>query len=457
MESNHANLFQEFKPVSQSEWEEKIEKDLKGKGLSSLQFKPEFDLEAKANYHPDEFTEQQYSNGNILNNNNNDWAISQAFSDSNSKETNSAILKALNTGCTGLKIYTSSTTNFQDLFQNVMIAHVFTHVIIESSSDYKRLLAYLDTVNEKLSIIEMPFLTSGLNIGALKMNQLEIDNFIEDSANYCIKNVIIDGHAFCQFGASTAQELGITLSMLNECFQRLMNQEIAPKHWEDKIAIHLGVTDNYFVNIAKFRAIKELILQLKAQWNLNVDSMPWVSAETVERHMAINDRYNNVLRQTASAMSAVMGGISQLIVRPYSKVTNNDAALSARLSKNIQLILKEESYLNQVIDPSAGSYVIESLTDQLITRGWEYFRDIEKEGGYYDALESGFIHSQVEASKNEQIAAMNKGEKTLLGVNKFQNSNETWQSTTSTKTPENIDFKAFTVFNLESNFKKLPV
>ena len=457
MGSTSKNLFHEFNSVSQAEWEAKLEKDLRGKGLESLRFKPEFDLNAKANYHSEEFTNQAYSKGDQLNANNNDWAITQSFEDTNSKQTNKEILKALNEGVSGIKVYLTRNTNYIELFNGVLLEHIFSHVVCQSSANYQELIAFLETENTKLSIIEMPFLTYGLDKGTFSLNQLEIDNFITESAKYCVKNIVVDGHSYCQFGASTAQELGIALSMLNETVQRLVNQGIDGKFWHQKVAMHLGVTDNYFVNIAKFRAVKELVLQLKSQWSLSIDTLPWVSAETVERHMALNDRYNNVLRHTSSAMSAVLGGVSQLVVKPYSEVTGNDKELSLRLAKNIQLILKDESYFHEVIDPSSGSYVIESLTDQLIEKAWQYFMDIEAEGGYYKSVEKGYIQSLVELSKNAQTKALNNGSKTLLGVNKFQNSNEIWQSSQKVSSSENIDFKRFSVFNLEANFEKQKV
>ncbi|MFK8044619.1 MAG: methylmalonyl-CoA mutase family protein [Crocinitomicaceae bacterium] len=453
MGSKTSNLFAEFKPVSLSEWEEKMIKDLKGKSIESLNFKPEFDLSDKAYYHPSEFSNHASSVGSDLNADNNDWSISQTFVDTNSKKTNFEILKVLNEGVSGLKITITEDSNFQLLFNEVLIEHIFTHIICLSTNDYKRFVQYLADTNTKVSMIEMPFLTKGLDKGTLTLNQLDIDNFVSDSAMYCTKNLVIDGYCFCQFGASTAQELAIALSQLNEYFQRLSNQKIHVERLHEKIALHLGITDNYFVNISKFRAVKELVLQLQEQWSMVTDTMPWTSGETVLRHMAVNDRHNNVLRQTTSAMAAVIGGVDQLVIRPYSELTENDKDLSNRLSKNIQLILKEEAFLNQVIDPGAGSYAIESLTNQLIEKAWDYFLQIENEGGYYDAIDNGFIHSLIEKSKKEMINDLSNGAKTLLGVNKFQNSAENWREPADVAMGPNTDFKSFSAFNLESHFE----
>ncbi|MFK8039474.1 MAG: methylmalonyl-CoA mutase family protein [Crocinitomicaceae bacterium] len=448
-----ANLFSEFKAVSNHEWKTKLEKDLKGKPISSLHFNPEFDLKSKANFHPEEFVNQTYSNGSQLNNDNNDWAISESYIDLNSTETNKAILTSLNEGISGLKITISDSTDFETLFNNVLIEHLFVHIVCTSKDNFTDLVAYLKTNHTKVSIIEMPFLSNGLINGTLSLDQLFIDDFIEQSAEYCTKNLIIDGLSYCQFGASSAQELGIALSQLNEYIQRLSNQKVDDQFWQEKVGLHLGVTDNYFVNIAKFRAAKELVLQLQSQWEIDSNIMPWVSAETVNRHITVNDRQNNVLRQTTAAMSAVLGGVCQLIVRPYHEVTKNDEILSGRMAKNIQLILKDEVYFNQVIDPSAGAYAIESYTDQLIEKAWEYFLIIESKGGYYKALSDNTIHQMINDSKISQTQLLNSGTKTLLGINKFQNGAESWQST-SPATENKGDFNGFSPFNLEQNFEK---
>lgn len=457
MEGKTPNLFSEFKAVSNAEWKTKLEKDLKGKPMTFLEFKPEFDLNAKAHYHAEEFTNQSFSKGSQLNKDNNDWAISEAFIDIDSKITNATILKSLNEGISGLKIRITDATNFDFLFKDVLIEHLFSHLVCESIDGFKKLINYLKVNNTKVSIIELPFLTKGLTEGTLDLDQLYIDNYIKESADFCSKSLIVDGVSFCQFGASTAQELGIVLSQLNEYIQRLTNQNVDIDCWKDKIAVHLGITDNYFVNIAKFRAIKELVLQLQSQWEISIDTMPWVSAETVARQMTVNDRQNNVLRQTTAAMSAVLGGVDQLVISPYSKVSDNDTELSARMAKNIQLVLKEEAYFNQVIDPSAGAYAIESLTDQLIEKAWDYFMTIESNGGYYDALSNNHIQQMIDISKKSQIEALNSGAKTLLGINKFQNGTETWRSVNVTTTKTSNDFTCFVPFNLEQNFEKQTV
>ena len=303
----------------------------------------------------------------------------------------------------------------------------------------------------------MPFLTYGLKKGQFKLELSNLEKFITDTSEYCTKNIFINGADFCHYGASSAQELGITLSQLNEELQYLSDQEVNNDSFKDKIAVHLGVTDNYFVNISKFRAIKELVLQLFTQWGLKTEHEPWVSAETVARHISKNDRHNNVLRQTSSAMSAVLGGVNQLIVNPYSEVTGNDEELSSRLAKNIQLILKEEAYFHHVIDPSAGAYAIESLTDQLIEKAWSYFMKIEENGGYLKSIKDGTILEMLESSKTLQIEALNSNQKTLLGVNKFQNSAEQWYVHEKEGNSEDFDFQSFDPFILEQYFEKQSV
>ena len=148
MGSENANLYASFKPISLAEWKAKIEKDLKGKPLDTLHFRPEFDLDIKAYYHPEEFVDQAYSKGANLNNDNNDWSVTNAYVDTDSKTTNSAILKALNEGVSGIKITLTSNSNLEVLFSDVLIEYLFTHVVCKTLSDCERLIAYLKAINK---------------------------------------------------------------------------------------------------------------------------------------------------------------------------------------------------------------------------------------------------------------------------------------------------------------------
>ena len=190
------------------------------------------------------------------------------------------------------------------------------------------------------------------------------------------------------------------------------------------------------------------------QWDFEANTPVWINATTSVRHMTVNDRYNNLLRQTTGAMSAVIGGAKSLTVVPYSNVTGDETERAERMARNIQLILKDEAYLDKVIDPGSGAYYIESLTDQLIDKAWAFFMAIESEGGFYKAIESGYVQSQIAGHIASMVEQLNSGSQTLLGINKYQNTLEDWQNVKPQAIKEGKQFKSFQVFNLETYFEQ---
>ena len=131
-------LFDEFDAVSLSEWEAQLSKDLKGKPLSSLDFKPEIDINAKSYYHPEEFKGQLYTHSDVLNKENNDWFITEKFVDTDSKSTNKQILQALNVGTNGLQLILGEGSDFGVLFDQVLIEHIYLHIIFNNIQRYLR-------------------------------------------------------------------------------------------------------------------------------------------------------------------------------------------------------------------------------------------------------------------------------------------------------------------------------
>ena len=137
-------------------------------------------------------------------------------------------------------------------------------------------------------------------------------------------------------------------------------------------------------------------------------------AVTSQRYLAQNDANTNLLRQTTQAMSAVLGGCDALTV------TGLEHELAQRMAKNISLILKEESYLDKVNNPTEGTYYLSALSHQILDKAWNWFKEIESNGGFCAALEQNVIQKAIAQSAEKLIEQINKSERTFLGVNKFQ-------------------------------------
>jgi len=447
------DLFSEFSKISQDEWLNQIKKDLKKDNLDDLHFQPELGIKAKAYYHPES---EPIRKNTILaspNKTDNSWHIQESFEIENENETNSQILHALNTGCDSIALYLKENTNLNQTLNDVLAKYIQIQFICEEKSNFINIKNYFQS-NEfnDISIVFNP-LTIGLNQGELTYGLKDFIVFYLHFNEFNAQTIHPNGAFFGEAGASIVQELAISIAQLNEFIHYLQNNDISIDEIQNKILYHLSIDENYFLNIAKFRAIHELNHHLLSNHLPSITFAPTKTlAVSNTRSFTKNDRHTNLLRQSTQAMSAILGGANTVNIKAYSKITNNEKELSERMAKNIQLILKEESYFDKVIDPGAGSYYIENLTDQLIEQSWNLFLEIEAQGGYIKAIENNWIGNQIKNNKTELVSKLNNQTKTLLGVNKFQNKTENWIS--SDKKSEVIakDFEAFLPFHLESNF-----
>ena len=149
-----------------------------------------------------------------------------------------------------------------------------------------------------------------------------------------------------------------------------------------------------------------------------------IHAVTTDWNKTVYDPYVNMLRTQTEAMSATLGGIDSLTVRGFDSVFREPTEFSERIARNQQLLLKEESHFDKIVDPAAGSYYIENLTSMVAEKAWELFLDIEKEGGFLKSLQLGLIQKRVENNARKRDAYLARGKETLLGTNIYPNINE---------------------------------
>lgn len=173
----------------------------------------------------------------------------------------------------------------------------------------------------------------------------------------------------------------------------------------------------YFVEIAKLRAMRLAWAQATAAFGIaGEEADPRIHVRTSRLNKSIYDPYANLLRVTTEAMSAALGGCDTLAVEAFG--------FSPHLAENVQRVLREESHLDAVADPAAGSYYVEALTDALAEAAWKLFQAVEAEGGYAKALASGFIESSLAESRAALRKAVALRRRTLVGVNNYPDVNE---------------------------------
>lgn len=432
------NLFDQFDSVSYDNWVEKIKQDLKGKPLSVLVSRPEPDLEIKA-YHHSANIPKSNSDHLIRNRKNNDWLIRQIYSASTS---NKKLLDDLNNGINNIGINWTKQNDFDELSKNVLFEHIQSDVQFKSLNDA---LAAQVPAN---SIVAFDPIALHAHKGKAG---IKMGDFVEFYKNYKNQNSVwVSGYIYGDAGGSTTQELAFTIAHLNEYLHALTEEGFSVKEILPKITIELSVNENYLVNIAKFRVIQNLCKLLLEGYDYKADDTEIrIYAKTASRYLALNDNHNNPLRQTTQAMSAVIGGCHSLTIT--NRTTGNEKIDNRfdRLARNTQLILKEESYLDKVIDPAAGSYFLEHLSAELVTKSWDLFLATENEGGLMTGLASNLIQDQIESNRSALIRSLNNGDKTFLGVNKHPNGTDEWIKPKAAVTKIN-DFKALEAFYLEN-------
>ena len=240
-------------------------------------------------------------------------------------------------------------------------------------------------------------------------------------------------------GAYISQELGYALAWGNEYMNQLTDAGIPAATVAKKIKFNFGISSNYFLEIAKFRAARMLWANIVASYHpeclrdcdnkgangeCRCAAKMAVHAETSTFNLTLFDAHVNLLRTQTEAMSAALAGVDSMTVVPFDKTYSTPDEFSERLARNQQLLLKEESHFDKVIDPAAGSYYIENLTVSIAKQAWELFLAVEEAGGFYAALKAGTVQAAVNESNKARHKAVAQRREVLLGTNQFPNFNE---------------------------------
>ena len=234
----------------------------------------------------------------------------------------------------------------------------------------------------------------------------------------------ISGYLFHNSGATLVQELAFSIGIASEYLSLLSDKGISISEIEKHLNFNFGLGSVYFMEIAKLRAARILYKRLISAFDSECHSQMHIHSVSSEFNKSAIDSYTNLLRNTTEAMSAIIGGTDSLSIKPFDSTYTISGDFSKRLARNIQSILKDESHLDKVNDPSAGSYYIESLTASMVEEAWKLFLQLEEKGGYIKAFKEGWIQKQVAESLKFRTEAIANRKEILLGVNQFPDLNE---------------------------------
>lgn len=247
---------------------------------------------------------------------------------------------------------------------------------------------------------------------------------LKDYPNF--RCVTVNAVSLNNSGAYIVQELGYALAWGNEYMQQLVDAGVEPTLAARKIKFNMGVSENYFMEIAKFRAGRMLWAQIVKQYEPKCDCAckMCVNAVTTSYNMTLFDAHVNLLRSQTETMSAALGGVHSIVVTPFDAAYEEPNDFSERIARNQQLLLKEECHFNTVVDPSAGSYYIEQLTTSLAAEAWKLFLKVEEEGGFLSSIKAGTVQDDINATNEKRHTLAAQRREFILGTNQFPNFTE---------------------------------
>jgi methylmalonyl-CoA mutase len=460
-------LFPEFPPVTVSQWEEKIIQDLKGadyekklvyKPVEGFKVKPYYaqeDLQALEylSQYPDSFP---YTRGTKKAGN--DWFIRQDIVVSDLKRANEKALDILMKGIDSLGLILEEDKEYSKEDLDLLLKNIFAEMVEINfhvgknaeqvlKNHYDMLVRYNRDFQKIHGSLEFdPFgklVTTG-NFYISKEDDIETCQHLIKTAEYLPHFTVINvnGENFHNAGASIVEELAFSLASGAEYLTQLTEKGLSVNKVAPKMRFRFATGSNYFLEIAKYRAARLLWAHIVKAYGPSREDVSKMTIHSVTSkwNKAMYDPHVNMLRTTTEAMSSIIAGIDSLTVGAYDEVFVKPDDFSSRIARNQQLLLKEESYLDQVVDPSAGSYYIENLTDSIAAEAWKLFLEVDALGGYLEALSSGFIQQRIGATAQKRGADLAARKDIILGVNQYPNFTEKIESTVSAEVLKPVDF-----------------
>jgi len=461
MADSKEKLFSDFPPVSTDQWMGKVIADLKGADFEKkLVWKTNEGFKVKPFYRMEDLQglktidalpgEFPYLRGTKKTNN--EWLVRQEIVVEDYKEANKKALDILNKGIDSLSFHLDadglSTDNIETLLDGICAEAVelnFSTCQGHVVNLAELLVAYFQKHDYDLTKLQgsvnYDYFNKMLTKGKEKGNMVQTAKALIEATAALPKYRVLNVNALTlnNAGAYIYQEMGYALSWGNEYMNQLTEAGIPAAVVAKKIKFNFGISSNYFLEIAKFRAARMLWADIVASYSpeclrdcenkgpkgeCRCAAKMRVHAETSTFNLTLFDSYVNLLRTQTEAMSAALAGVDSMTVVPFDKTYEGANDFSERMARNQQLLLKEESHFDKVIDPAAGSYYIENLTVSIAKQAWELFLGVEDEGGFYAAVKAGTVQASVNESNKARHAAVAKRREILLGTNQYPNFTE---------------------------------
>ena len=446
--ANKEKLFTEFTAPTTQEWLDKIQVDLKGadfqkrlvwrtnEGFNVQPFYRKEDLKdlKTPDALPGEFP---FVRGNKKDSN--VWYVRQNIEVTDAKEANKKALDILNKGIDSLGFRLKGNMVSKETVESLLdgiycdcievnfatcprhsveLAEILVAYFAEKGYDKEKVVGSIEFDPMAKMVMKGKDVTPILEIAPKLVEALK------DYPNF--RCIAVSSDALNNAGAYIAQELGYALAWGNEYLQQLTDAGVDVDLAAKSIKFNMGVSENYFMELAKFRAARLLWAQIVKQYEPKCDCAckMIVNATTSTYNQTLFDSYVNLLRSQTEAMSAALGSVHSMVVTPFDAPYEQATDFSERIARNQQLIIKEESHFDRIVDPGAGSYYIEHLTDALAQEAWKIFLKVEEEGGFLAAVKAGTVQDDINATNVKRHGDAAKRKEFLLGTNQFPNFTE---------------------------------
>lgn len=455
MAEKREKLFDQFPGISYDEWRAKVETDLKGADFNKklvwrtnegFNVQPIYRAEDIADFKTTESLpgEYPYIRGTKTNN---EWLTRQEILSEDPAEANKTAVEVLDKGVNslGFKVAEPSEDTIASLLNGIDLEKVeinFNCCQRKAQALAEALVKYL-----KANGAEKKFHGS-INYNPLRRSLRhggELPAEIVDNAKKLVETVkdipairvlAVDSVLFCDGGAYIFQELGYALAWGAQWMTALTDAGLSADEVAARIKFNMGVSSNYFMELAKFRAARMLWAQIVEQYKpASVDAAKMhVHAATSKFNQTIYDAHVNLLRSQTEAMSAALAGVDSITVVPFDTPYKTPDAFSERIARNQQFLLKEESHLDKVVDPAGGSYYVETLTLSIANEAWKLFLDVVEKGGFFAEVSNGNVQKAVNESCEKRHTDVARRKEILLGTNQYPNINEKAADKIETKT-----------------------
>lgn len=437
-------LFDMFPPVSTEEWRAKVEADLKGAPFEKkLVWRTNEGFNVQPMYRAEEIKDLKttdslpgefpYVRGTHAGN---DWLTRQEIVADSAEAANAVALDVLNKGVTslGFTVKEATAEEVAALLKDIHLPAVevnFTCCPRKAVELAKVLVSYLKekgVENEfKGSIDFNPYrrpLRHGEPFkGDIAAVATELVTEVRDVPG--LKVLAVDSVMLEDAGAYIYQELGYALAWGAEWLTMLTEADVDADEVARRIKFNMGVSSNYFMEIAKFRAARMLWAQIVKKYEVaDEDCKMTVHAVTSRFNQTLYDAYVNLLRSQTECMSAALAGVDSITVTPFDTPYKKPDDFSERIARNQQFLLKEESHLDKVVDPAGGSYYVETLTVAIAEQAWKVFLAVEEAGGFLAQVNDGSVQKVIRETSEKRHTDVARRKEFLLGTNQFPNINE---------------------------------